>query len=293
MSILNVVSDNAKSLGKPSLREVSMLVCPDCKGKLDDLKCSTCGRQFTRKDGFPVLLSQEPQLKSAGEIGNTYDDIYSNRSGVWEDQGRTPEFIAFFSELLARLSTDRYLEIGCGEGFLLSAIDAKQKSAIDLSSRALKTASTRAQAEFSVALAERLPFASDSFDLIASVGVMEHFLNDRDATTEILRVLKPGGHYVALIHVDTTVAERFQQKFREYLYPRPHFGALLKYLSSKIIKPISQPIQRRYTLRTGQACLEESGFLLKETISTRTHENVPLVGPHVVIYVGEKPRPTK
>ncbi len=288
MPILNVVSDNAKSAGNPSLREVPMFVCPDCKMKLDDLKCSSCDRQFSRRDGFPILLSQEPQLKLAGEIGNTYDDIYSNRSSVWEDQGRTPEFIAYFSELLAGLSSDRYLEIGCGEGFLLSAISAKQKTAIDLSSQALKTASTRAQAEFSVALAERLPFASDSFDIIASVGVMEHFLNDRDATTEILRVLKPGGHYVALIHVDTTVSERFQQKFREYVYPRPHLGALVKYLSSKIIKPISQPIQSRYTVRSGQTCLEESGFVITETISTRTHKNVPLVGPHVVIYVGEK-----
>ncbi len=266
-----------------------MFVCPDCKGNLSDLKCSACGRQFTSKDGFPVLLSQEPQLKSAGEIGDTYDDIYSNRSGVWEDQGRTPEFIAYFSELLARLSADRYLEIGCGEGFLLSVIKAKQKAAIDLSSRALKIASTRSQADFCVALAERLPFHSNSFDLVASVGVMEHFLNDREATAEIFRVLNPGGHYVALIHVDTTVWEAFQQKFRQYIYPRPHLGALLKYLSSKIIKPISQPIQRPYTLRTGKSCLEESGFVVKEAISARTHKNVPLVGPHVVIYVGEKP----
>jgi ubiquinone/menaquinone biosynthesis C-methylase UbiE len=270
-----------------------MFVCPDCKGKLEDLKCSECGTQFRNKDGFPILLSEDPELKSAGEIGDTYDDIYSNRSGVWEDQGRTPEFIDYFSGLLRALSTEHYLEIGCGEGFLLSAVTAKQKAAIDLSSRALKTASTRAEAEFGVALAERLPFASNTFDLVASVGVMEHFLHDRDATAEILRVLKPGGHYVTLIHVDTTVAERFQQKFRQYIYPRPHLGALVRYISSKIIKPISQPIQRPYTLPTGQACLEESGFIVKETISTRTHKNVPLVGPHVVIYVGEKPQQRK
>jgi SAM-dependent methyltransferase len=293
MTTLNLVSDNAVNLGNSILQEVQMLVCPDCKGTLADLKCSACGRQFLSKDGFPVLLSQEPQFKSAGEIGDTYDDIYANRSGVWEDQGRTPEFIAYFSQLLAGLSTDHYLEIGCGEGFLLSRINAQQKAAIDLSSRALKIASTRSQAEFSVALAERLPFPSNSFDLVASVGVMEHFLNDREATSEIFRVLKPGGHYVALIHVDNTVWEAFQQKFRQFIFPRPHPGALLKYISSKIIKPISQPIQRPYTVRSGQACLEDSGFIVKEAISTRTHRDVPLVGPHVVIYVGEKPQPPK
>src|SRR5712691_7173730 len=116
MPLHNVLFDNAKSVGNAGHRQVPMFVCPDCKVKLDDLKCPSCGRQFSRKDGFPVLLPQEPQLKLAREIGDTYDDIYSNRSGVWEDQGRTPEFITYFSELLAGLSSDRYLEIGCGEG---------------------------------------------------------------------------------------------------------------------------------------------------------------------------------
>jgi ubiquinone/menaquinone biosynthesis C-methylase UbiE/uncharacterized protein YbaR (Trm112 family) len=269
-------------------REVRMFVCPDCKGKLDDLRCVSCGQQYARKDGFPVLLSQEPELKSAGEIGDTYDDIYTNRSGVWEDQGRTPEFIAYFSGMLNKLSSDDVLEIGCGEGFLLSALTAKNKVAVDLSSRALRKATERTQADFTVALAERLPLPSNSFNLVTSVGVMEHFLHDRDATREVLRVLKSGGHYVALIHVDTTVSERVQQKFREYFFPRPHPIALVKYFASKIIKPISQPIQRRYTVASGQACLQESGFTIAETISTRTHVDVPLVGPHVVIYVAKK-----
>jgi ubiquinone/menaquinone biosynthesis C-methylase UbiE/uncharacterized protein YbaR (Trm112 family) len=269
--------------------ELQMFVCPDCKGALDDLKCTVCGKQFSQRDGFPVLLSQEPHLKLAEEIGNTYDDIYSNRSGVWEDQGRTPEFITYFSNLLATFPSDKLLEIGCGEGFLLSSIRAKQKFAIDLSSRALKVANSRVPAQFGVALAERLPFPPDSFDLVTSVGVMEHFVHDREASREICRVLKPGGHYLALLHVDTTLADRFRQKLREYIYPRPRLGALLKYLSSKVIKPISQPIQRLYTMETARACLAESGFAVTDVISTRTHKGVPLVGPHVVIFVGRKP----
>ena len=57
MSILNVVSDNAKIPETPRLREVPMFVCPDCKGKLDDLKCSSCGRHFGGKDALSVLIT--------------------------------------------------------------------------------------------------------------------------------------------------------------------------------------------------------------------------------------------
>lgn len=266
-----------------------MFVCPDCKGELRDLKCSSCGQQFTSRDGFPFLISQEPQFRSAAEIGSTYDDIYSNRSGVWEDQGRTPEFIAYFSALIASFGASRLLEIGCGEGFLLSQMPAKKKVAIDLSTQALTLARSRVAAEFGVALAERLPFRAEAFDLIVSVGVMEHFLNDREATREILRVLAPGGHYVALIHVNTTVPDRIRQKVREYVFPVPRPAALLKYLSSKVIKPISQPIQRLYTAPSGHACLAEVGFNILDTISTKTHSDAPLVGPHVIIYVAQKP----
>lgn len=287
MTTLNAVPHGATN--SRDLKHTQIFVCPDCKAPLQDLKCTRCGQQFSRKDGFPVLLSHEPCLKLAEEIGTTYDDIYSHNTGVWEDQGRTPEFLAYFSTLLSTFPSDAVLEIGCGEGFLLAATRAKQKVAVDLSSRALKSASARVEAQFSVALAERLPLPSDSFDLVISVGVMEHFLQDYEATREIFRVLRPGGHCVTLIHVDTTVTERLLQKVREYIYPRLHLGALVKYLGSKVIKPIFQPIQRRYTVESARACLEESGLVVTETISTRTHKDVPLVGPHVVIYAGKKP----
>jgi SAM-dependent methyltransferase len=38
-----------------------------------------------------------------------------------------------------------------------------------------------------------LPYDNDSFDVVLSVGVLEHVSNDRASLTEIKRVLKPGG----------------------------------------------------------------------------------------------------
>jgi SAM-dependent methyltransferase len=265
-----------------------MYLCPDCKTQLVELKCPSCGRQFDRKDGFPILFSRDPRFQSGASIGTTYDDIYSHRVGVWEDQGRTPEFIAFFSDLLSKYSDGRILEVGCGEGFLLSAIRAREKYAIDLSIEALRKASGRSQAKFCVALAERLPFANEYFDLLVSVGVMEHFLDDREATKEIFRVLAHGGHYVVLIHVHLSMWESISQKTREYLYPRLRPFALIKWISTKFIRPISQPIQHPYTRDSVKACLEECGFVVEEIVSTKTHADAPLIGPHVLTYIACK-----
>jgi len=265
-----------------------MYFCPDCKVPLENLKCPYCNEQFERKDGFPALFSRHPQFQSSASMGSVYDDIYEQRTGVWEDQGRTPEFIDFFSDLLGKYSDSRILEVGCGEGFLLSKIRASEKFAIDLSAEALRNASGRAKAEFCLAMAERLPFASGFFDLVTSVGVMEHFLEDREATKEIFRVLKPGGRYVVLIHVHLSVPERIQQKTAEYIYPRFRPSGLAKWISSKFFRPISQPIQRPYTRRTAQSCIEGSGFAIERVISSQTDPEAPLIGPHVVTFVARK-----
>jgi ubiquinone/menaquinone biosynthesis C-methylase UbiE len=230
------------------------------------------------------------------QIATAYDSIYSNQSNVWSDQGRTPEFLAYFSSLLAKLSGGCLLEIGCGEGFLLSSVKAKEKFATDLSLRALERARTRTVAQFSIALAERLPFQDNYFDLIASVGVMEHFLDDREALGEIRRVLKPGGHYVTLIHVNATLSEQIALKMSQYVFPKPKPVQLARWVLEKLevrnghhtARYPKQPIQNKYTTQSGRNCLQEAGFEVVDTIHTRKYPQVPLFTPFVVIYVGRK-----
>jgi predicted O-methyltransferase YrrM len=129
----------------------TMFVCPDCKVPLDALYCKRCQSSYSLTDGIPVLLSRDEKFQSAAKIGDQYDDIYARHSDVWNDQGRTPEFVKYFAALLESLSASRVLEIGCGEGYLLSAINAAEKSAIDISPEALRKARSRTKAEFGVA----------------------------------------------------------------------------------------------------------------------------------------------
>ncbi len=263
-----------------------MYICPDCKGPLNELACASCKVQFTAEQGIPDLLSRDPRFAKVRDIGSTYDDIYTRRTQVWEDQGRTPEFIRYFSGLVG--PTPTLLEIGCGEGILLTALPGDFKTAIDISGAALRKANARSGASCAIALAERLPFADASFDTVVSVGVMEHFLDDRIASAEIRRVLKPSGRYLALIHLRRTTAEKAMQKVREFFFPKPRPIAFARWLFGKVHKPIQQPIQHGYTTESGQQCIESSGLKVERVISSATDVKAPLVGPHVVIYIARK-----
>lgn len=271
-------------------------VCPDCKAPLEHFFCVSCRFEFPSVDGVPRLLSRDPRFERTESIAGAYDSIYAVQSKVWENQGRTPEFIRYFSSFLDQFPSTRSLEIGCGEGFLLAARSNGEKYAVDLSIAAIRQARTRAEADFSLALAERLPFPADYFDLVSSVGVMEHFLDTGEALRDIRRILKPGGHYVSLTHVDLTVWERLAWLISEFVFPRPRPIQLVRWLKARLQsrglrhrrKFPRQPIQNRYTTRGGKEWLARSGFSVSTVLHRRKYPGLPLIGPSVVIYVAAK-----
>jgi SAM-dependent methyltransferase len=271
-----------------------MYVCPDCKSPLERLYCRTCGAQYPQVDGIPILLSRSPAFERAASFAADYDSIYGNASNVWESQGKTPQFIRYFSSLLTRFRPRRFLEIGCGEGFLLASVTAGEKFAVDLSTVAMKRARTKTQAQFSVAVAERLPFPTGYFDLIASAGVMEHFLDIDEAMREIRRVMTPEGHHVAFTHVDLTLGDRLALWSSKYVFPRPQPIAVGRWLGGKVKRLLEpapvpdfpkQPVQHRYTTRRAKARFQDNGFSVVDIIHTRKYPNLPLHAPYAVIYV--------
>lgn len=269
--------------------------CPDCKVALERLYCPGCRFEFPSVDGVPRLLSRDPKFERTDSVAAAYDSIYAVQSRVWENQGRTPEFIRYFSSLLDRFPNGRSLEIGCGEGFLLASRGRGEKFAVDLSIEAIRKAQGRARAHFCLALAERLPFPTDYFDLVSSVGVMEHFLDVQEALSEIRRIVRPGGHYVSLTHVDLSAGQRIAAKISEFAYPRPRPIQLARWLAYRLrraLRPdarefVPQPVQNWYTAREARKRLTENGFTVLETLDRRKHPDFPL-NAWAVIYVARK-----
>lgn len=99
----------------------------------------------------------------------------------------------------------RVLEVGCGGGLICE--DLARRGAImvgvDPSEAALQTAREHANQSglsesitYEQGYAETLPYASDSFQLIVCLDVLEHVKSLSQTIQEIARVLAPGGLFV-------------------------------------------------------------------------------------------------
>ena len=94
----------------------------------------------------------------------------------------------------------RLLEIGCGMGtdLLQFARGGARCIGVDLTPRSVEITRHRfalygVDGAFMLADGERLPFASGSFDVVYSNGVLHHTPDTAGAIREVHRVLRPGG----------------------------------------------------------------------------------------------------
>ncbi|HZW03411.1 MAG TPA: methyltransferase domain-containing protein [Anaerolineaceae bacterium] len=94
----------------------------------------------------------------------------------------------------------RVLVDGCGVGAYLSRLAAGARQAVGLDIEHERTLDARAGADQVLCGAgERLPFPDGYFDLILSHEVLEHVQDDRQAVSEIVRTLRPGGRLVLFV----------------------------------------------------------------------------------------------
>ncbi len=88
----------------------------------------------------------------------------------------------------------RILEVGCGPGGNLAALEAvKPKTLVgcDVAPKMLRLASSRTRARLVQSGADQLPFADGAFDLVLSITVLQHITDDkaaRDLCAEMTRV---------------------------------------------------------------------------------------------------------
>jgi ubiquinone/menaquinone biosynthesis C-methylase UbiE len=136
-------------------------------------------------------------------LAHSFDDgeAYERFMGGWSRAVAVP-----FLQWLAAPPARRWLDVGCGSGvftqMVLNHSAASSVVAIDPSAAQVGFARKRVderQAEFQVAAAEALPFASGSFDIVCSALVL-NFVTDPDrALSEMRRVARPGGLIAAYV----------------------------------------------------------------------------------------------
>jgi ubiquinone/menaquinone biosynthesis C-methylase UbiE len=130
-------------------------------------------------------------------LSKVYDRI---NPFIWNEEMR--------SEALALLDLEpemTVLDVGCGTGFategLLEHVD--EVYAVDQSEHQLEQAYAKfgkqaPPVHFHRGDAERLPFATNTFDVVWSSGSIEYWPNPPLALREFRRVLKPGGQVLVV-----------------------------------------------------------------------------------------------
>lgn len=96
------------------------------------------------------------------------------------------------------------LEVGCGTGYvsLFFAKRGYRVTCLDINAFILKIAKKNfikegAKGKFMVGNAESLSFKDNTFDIVTSFGLLEHFGDPQTAIDEMVRVLKKGGVFFA------------------------------------------------------------------------------------------------
>ncbi len=97
--------------------------------------------------------------------------------------------------LLATISGNRYLDVGCGEGFAMRALLAPANNrtitGVDLALPAVQLAQqANPQAHFTVGSLLALPFPDNSFDVTLCMEVLEHLTVPEQGLAELRRVTR-------------------------------------------------------------------------------------------------------
>lgn len=186
---------------------LEILCCPLCKSdlKLQDkyLICTGCGTQYSIIDGIPILLphslSEDVQL-SLNKWNTEYENIDIHKKFDEYKEKYINDTITQIKLYYSMQKKDRYLEIGCGPGFLGTyfANEGLDVYGIDISFSSLLIAK---RLYFDLGIncflvcgdINQMPFKENMFGLIYGGGVIEHFKTTELVLSETYRVCRKGG----------------------------------------------------------------------------------------------------
>ncbi len=140
-------------------------------------------------------------LNSTKEIGDWYNQKYTDMGGAWNTPPEDCDYhikklLAFVNEpMMSRPYRARLLDLGCGGGhFISEAQKTFDCTGIEASTVGLEECYNRVPTAIFLEMdIENMNFGEATFDVVTSIGTLEHVVNIPVAVAECFRVLFPGG----------------------------------------------------------------------------------------------------
>lgn len=163
---------------------------------------------------MPTLFSLRPETKQSAVTAH-----FGAQSSLWETIYEARDVVAVIHQhrlALALSWTDqlnlpgetRVLELGCGaglasvalaeRGFAVRATDVAELM-LDRARERIAHSDVSDRIQLGYADAHDLQFLDQSFDLVTALGVLPWLHSPKRATSEMARVLRPGGYLIATI----------------------------------------------------------------------------------------------
>lgn len=208
------------------------LACPKCKGSLGGLNhleqsaqsthiesglllCQGCGASYEIKDFVPRFVLAQNYANSFGFQWNTFrrtqldscSGTTISRKRFCDETGWTEKDMSGALTLDAGCGAGRFAEIALSLGARLFAIDYSRAADACWQNLGSHPNLNVFQADI-----YNLPFPAESFDLIYSLGVLQHTPDPIRAVAALIEHLKPGGRIVVDFYMDS-LAARLHPKY--------------------------------------------------------------------------------
>ncbi len=176
--------------------------CLSCDNTFDssDVSCPVCAFKPELIDGFEAYASDYAN-EGGGFKASYFAELAGNEAGHFWFQMRNKLILWALEKYCSGFQS--YLEIGCGTGFVLSAV-ARQYPSVQLNGSEIFVSGLGFAAERLPGVklmqmdARHIPFENE-FDVIAAFDVIEHIAEDEAVLAQMFSALKPGGYLLLTV----------------------------------------------------------------------------------------------
>ncbi|MBV9850189.1 MAG: class I SAM-dependent methyltransferase [Armatimonadetes bacterium] len=172
-----------------------------------------------------------------------YERMYRFEDTYWWFVARRRLIASLLDAHYPRTGRLRLLDVGCGTGAMLDVLAPFGRVVgADFAPQALEFCRARGMEKgqhYPLARADvrRLPFADDSFDAVTAMDVIEHIDDDKAASAEILRVLRPGGRLFVTVPAFGFLWSEHDEALHHYRrYTAPHLKDVFQRVGFAVTK---------------------------------------------------------